>query len=78
MPANFASAAATLDHLTGGRAASASGRLKVLSRERVRDLSPLEFGLRITTLVGGTTGPASAMPGADDESDLILLAEGTP
>lgn len=45
-------------------------RLKVLSRELERDLRPLEFGLRITTLVGDTTEQAWA----DAEAKVAQMA----
>lgn len=45
-------------------------RLKVLSRELERDLRPLEFGLRITTLVRDTTEQAWA----DAEAKVAQMA----
>jgi alkanesulfonate monooxygenase len=47
------------------------GRLKALSRELDRDLPPLEFGLRITTLVRDTTEQAWA----DAEAKVAEMAE---
>lgn len=47
-------------------------RLKALSRELDRDLPPLEFGLRITTLVRDTTGQAWA----DAEAKVEEMAKG--
>lgn len=47
-------------------------RLKSLSRERGRDLPPLEFGLRITTLVRDTTDEAWA----DAQARVAKMAEG--
>lgn len=46
------------------------GRLKALSRELDRDLPPLEFGLRITTLVRDTTEQAWA----DAEAKVAEMA----
>ncbi|MDO3436298.1 LLM class flavin-dependent oxidoreductase [Rhizobium sp. CBN3] len=47
------------------------GRLKALSRELDRDLPPLEFGLRITTLVRDTTEQAWA----DAEAKVAEMAK---
>lgn len=47
-------------------------RLKTLSQELDRDLPPLEFGLRITTLVRDTTEEAWA----DAEAKVAKMAEG--
>ncbi|MBY3088449.1 LLM class flavin-dependent oxidoreductase [Rhizobium laguerreae] len=47
-------------------------RLKSLSKALDRDLPPLEFGLRITTLVRGTTEQAWA----DAEAKVAKMAEG--
>ncbi|GAA3065853.1 LLM class flavin-dependent oxidoreductase [Rhizobium viscosum] len=47
-------------------------RLKTLSRELDRDLPPLEFGLRITTLVRETTESAWA----DAEARVAAMADG--
>ena len=47
------------------------GRLKALSRELDRDLPPLEFGLRITTLVRDTTAQAWA----DAEAKVAAMAK---
>ncbi|MBB4195604.1 alkanesulfonate monooxygenase [Rhizobium aethiopicum] len=47
------------------------GRLKTLSRELDRDLPPLEFGLRITTLVRDTTEQAWA----DAEAKVAEMAK---
>ncbi len=46
-------------------------RLKALSRDLDRDLAPLEFGLRITTLVRGTTEQAWT----DAEAKVAEMAE---
>ncbi|MDK4719417.1 LLM class flavin-dependent oxidoreductase [Rhizobium sp. CNPSo 3968] len=48
------------------------GRLKALSRELDRDLPPLQFGLRITTLVRDTTEQAWA----DAEAKVADMAKG--
>lgn len=48
------------------------GRLKVLSKALDRDLPPLEFGLRVTTLVRDTTEEAWA----DAEAKVAKMAEG--
>ncbi|WP_374294619.1 LLM class flavin-dependent oxidoreductase [Sphingomonas sp.] len=50
-------------------------RLKRLSRDLDRDLPPLEFGLRITTLVRDTTEQAWA--DAEAKVDAMAAAEGT-
>jgi alkanesulfonate monooxygenase len=48
------------------------GRLKALSKALDRDLPPLEFGLRVTTLVRDTTEKAWA----DAEAKVAKMAEG--
>ncbi|HWU17138.1 MAG TPA: LLM class flavin-dependent oxidoreductase [Devosia sp.] len=48
------------------------GRLKTLSRTLDRDLPPLQFGLRITTLVRDTTAEAWA----DAEAKVAAMAKG--
>jgi len=47
-------------------------RLKALSKMLDRDIAPLEFGLRITTLVRGTTAEAWA----DAEAKVAKMADG--